>query len=520
MSSYTLRHAGVCELDNCREPSDTELCELHRQYSAEHWAAVVAEMQPVVATLLASFDHAQQAAHDQKVVDSFIDQSRQKYVLENPPPGFAAVLANAILQGSYQPASEIAIASALGLLAGVCGRAFVIPSGKDCALYILLVAKSGVGKEAPHEAIQKLIELSGIPLAEYFVCVIDFASGPALQKHILDKPGSLWMSGEWGKKLRRMANDKDAPMQELRNVITKTYGKDKLDGVYYSDPEKNKEPVRWPALSLLGETTPGTLAESLTPSMMEDGFLSRFNIISYEGNWQQPNRDRQPYYLSPEHLAHWQSIIRRALPYQGAGPLVPATRIQVEYGSDSTKERMEAFENECGMRLHSIDDESERQVYTRAALKAYKIASLLAIADNPIRPMIFNDHAQWAIDLIRRDIAAFVDRKECGDVGRTDDARTLKVKKILTDFIKGKVAPSYKVDPRMIADGIVPRDFIQKRVGTNNPAFNAHPQGHVAAIDAVIKNLKENGSLQEILKDKAIEVYGFHGRCFRVLKVD
>lgn len=456
------------------------------------------------------------SAHDQKIVDSFIDKSHHKYVLENPPPGFAGVLTNAILQGSYMPVSEISIAAALGMLAGVCGRAYETPTGKDCALYILLVAKSGVGKEALHESIPKMFQLSGIPEAMQFVCVVDFASGPALQKHILQFPGGLWLSGEWGKKLRRMANDKDAPMQELRNVLTKAYAKDTLDGMHYSDSEKNKNSVKWPALSLLGETTPGTFADSLTPSMMEDGFLSRFNIISYDGDWQKPNRDRQPYRLSPEHQTHWRSIIQRALPYQGISNS-PAARIQVEYGSDSTKERLVGFEDECGMMLDSLVDESERQVYTRAAIKVSKIACLLAIADNPVRPMIFNDHAKWAIDMVRRDIAAFVDRKESGDIGRTDDARSLKIKKIMADYIRGKVAPSYKVDPRLIENGILPRDYIQKRIGTNNPAFNSHPHGHVTAIDAAIKNLIDNGHLMEADKHQVIKEFGFHGRCFRVL---
>jgi len=316
-----------------------------------------------------------------------------------------------------------------------------------------------------------------------------------------------------------MANDKDAPMQELRNVVTKAYGKDELDGVYYSDPEKNKNAVKWPALSLLGETTPGTLADSLMPSMMEDGFLSRFNIIEYKGKWQKPNRDRHPYYLNPTDLEHWQSIIRRALPYQGTSN-TPGKRVRVEYGNDSIQEQLEAFENECGMTVNTIEDESVRQIYTRAALKVYKIACLLAISDNPMQPKILNNHAQWAIDLIRRDIAAFMDRKESGDVGRTDDARTLKVKKIMADYVEGKVAPSYKVDPKMAAEGVLPRDFIQKRVGTNNPAFNSHPQGHVAAIDATIKNLKDNGDLMEIEKHAASERFGFHGRCFRILKID
>lgn len=518
-SNNTIGQPSEVKLDNFRDRSEAEFAELHRQHNSEHWGAVAAEMQPIVANLLANFDHKQQAAQDQQIMDEFLAGSKPAYTLDNPPPGFAGVLANAILQGSYQPASEIAIAATLGLLAGVCGRAFAIPSGKDCALHIILVAKSGLGKEAIHEGIAAMIDLSGIPEARYFVQAVDFASGPALQKRLLDNPGFLNLQGEFGRKLRRMANSKDAPMQELRTVMTKSYGKDWLDGMEYSNAEKNKNGVKWPALSFLGETTPGTFTESLTADMMEDGFLSRFNVIMYEGNWKSPNRGHRQYHLNPSELTHWQSIIRRALPYQAAIH-TPEYQIRVQYGSDSTEQRLQAFEDECGKASDRIEDESERQVYTRAALKAYKIASLLAIADNPAHPMIFNNHAKWAIELIRRDIAAFVDRKESGDVGKTDDARSLKIKKIMTDYIRGKVSASYKVDPRMIENGVLPRAYIQKRIGNNNQAFNSHPQGHTAAIDATIKNLIDNGNLMEISKDALVEQYGFHGRCFRVLTLD
>lgn len=514
MSDHSIGEQFAGKLDNWREYTNEELRELHQQRTPAQWNAVCAEMEVTVATLLAKHESDQQA-----IVDEFIASLSPAYEMDNPPPGFAGELANAIFQGSYKPVSAIATAATLGLLAGVCGRAFEIPTGKDCALYILLVAKSGVGKEALHESIPAMIELSGILGAYYFVHAVDFASGPALHKQILEYPGFLCLAGEYGKKLRRMANERDAPMQELRSVITLAYAKDFLGGIQYSNAEKSMPGVKWPAYSQLGETTPGTFYDSLTQSMMEDGFISRFNVIVSDGDWQEPNEGRQPYQLDDEQLQKWRSIITRALPYQGTSN-TPEKRIPVEYGSESTEQYLKEFETECGMKTHGIEDESERQVYTRAAIKAYKIASLLAIADNPVRPRIYLIHAKWAVDMIRRDIAVFIDRKESGDVGSSDNTRIQKVKSILSGYIKGNVAPSYKVDPRMVEDGVLPRDYIQKRIGIKSSAFNAHPQGHIAAINVTIKNLIDDGNLMQINKDKAIELYGFHGKCFRILKVD
>src|SRR5690606_2008867 len=106
-----------------------------------------------------------------------------------PPPGFAGELAGFIYRGSYMPVPEVAIAASLGVLAGVCGRAYRTHTGKDLALYIILVAKSGIGKDGIHEGVPNLVRLGGVIGAERFVRQADFVSGPALHKAVLQTPG-------------------------------------------------------------------------------------------------------------------------------------------------------------------------------------------------------------------------------------------------------------------------------------------------------------------------------------------
>src|SRR5688500_12302975 len=78
------------------------------------------------------------------------------------PPGFTGVLATALLRNAYTPVPEFASVASLALLAGLCGRGYRTPTGKDLSLYITLVADSGMGKDLIHDGVPALLRESGV----------------------------------------------------------------------------------------------------------------------------------------------------------------------------------------------------------------------------------------------------------------------------------------------------------------------------------------------------------------------
>jgi hypothetical protein len=431
------------------------------------------------------------------------------------PPGFAGRLANFIYHNSYLAIPEVAISATLGLMAGVCGRAFETPTGKDLSLYIILVARSGIGKDGIHDGIPKLIDLAATPGAEYFIRSQDFASGPALHKALLMQPGFLNLQGEFGRKLKGMSNLSNAPMQELRTVMTNAYAKDFLEGKAYSSSEKSLPGVRWPALSFLGETTPGTFSESQTPDMMEDGFMSRFFIITYDGPRPSPNEARGHYEFEPQELAQWKGIVARALPYQGT--INTPNRNRVDWTNDAY-DKLERFEFACTDSINATEDESERQVWNRAHIKAMKIACLLAVADNHVYPKIDLGHATWAITVVRRDIAAFQARKKNGDIGTDDHAREQKLLALARRYIRNGVPDSYKVPKEMQQKGVIPRVYFQRSISKSS-AFANHRAGASVALDMTLRSLVDSGYFMEYPKTKLFEEFEYHGKCYMALNL-
>ena len=72
------------------------------------------------------------------------------------PPGLVGDIADYILNAAPRPVPHIALAGAIGLMAGVCGRAFNV-SGTGLNLYVLLIAETGTGKEGIASGISSLI---------------------------------------------------------------------------------------------------------------------------------------------------------------------------------------------------------------------------------------------------------------------------------------------------------------------------------------------------------------------------
>ncbi|MCK5611127.1 hypothetical protein KAR91_55150, partial [Candidatus Pacearchaeota archaeon] len=70
------------------------------------------------------------------------------------PPGLISELAAFIYAAAPRPVPEIALAGAIGLMSGICGRSYNI-SGTGLNQYTFLLAKTGRGKEAMNKGISK-----------------------------------------------------------------------------------------------------------------------------------------------------------------------------------------------------------------------------------------------------------------------------------------------------------------------------------------------------------------------------
>ena len=434
------------------------------------------------------------------------------------PPGFVGQIAQYIFYNSPRPVREVAIVSALGLFAGIQGKAWNIPqSGLN--LYIVLVAQSAIGKEAMHSGISLILSqlADSCPEALKYVDFTDYASGPALTKGSALNPSFVNVAGEWGRKLTRLSADggADAAMQTLRTTMTNFYQKsghnNMVGGLGYSDKEKNVATTSGIAYSMIGESTPGAFYDSLNETMMEDGFLSRFTIIEYRGQ-RPPANEKTVIKLTPEELGRFTDIV------QTADKIIAARDVVIVNKNEQAKAFLNAFDLKCDAEINKTMDESWRQMWNRAHLKVCRIAANLAVAENFTNPVINLEQSQWALDVILRDIAIMRSRIAAGEVGTSDASRERKLLDLIKMYLSKPIPEGYGIDDAMRKKGIVPRKYLQ--ISTQRSTnFTKQRNGQNSALDITIKSLMDSGYLVEVAKATAATDYNFHGRCFRVVSL-
>lgn len=434
------------------------------------------------------------------------------------PPGLAGQIAYYIYQSAPRPVKEVAIVAALGFLAGVCGKAFCIPqSGLN--LYIVLIARSAIGKEAMHSGIGSLITAAANrqPPVMRFVDFSDFASGPALKKAVAANPSFVNVAGEWGHKLKRLAAEdgRDTPMNQLRHVMTDLFQKSGpasiVGGITYSNKDSNIASVAGVAYSMIGESTPGKFYESLTESMMEDGFMSRFLLVEYEGLRPPLNTTplREPSKALGDAVA---DLCTHAMTLLDRQETVMTSR------TNEAALMMEKFEKECDSQINGTADEMWRQMWNRASLKMMRVSSLLAVADNWLNPVIDETHINWALKLIHKDIAIMSKRIEAGDIGMNDDSRERKIVKMLKEYLENPVAASYGIPEELRKNSIIPRKLLQVRTA-RQVAFNSHRAGATMALDHTLRSMCDSGYIMEVDRNKMAEQFNFHGKAYRILHI-
>lgn len=440
------------------------------------------------------------------------------------PPGLMGEIAQYIYTQAPRPVPEIALAAAIGLMAGICGRAYNV-SSLGLNQYIMLLASTGTGKEAMAQGIDKIMGevYKTVPAAIDFIGPAQIASAQALIKYMSKGPTSfVSIMGEIGLMLQQL-NDPRAPAHliGLKAMLLDMFNKSGHGSVLrpsiYSDKEKNTESVLAPSFTILGESTPERFYESFDEMSIAEGLLPRFTIIEYQGNRPPLNKDHVKYRPSGRLIERVSQLCAQCSMLNNSNKVV---NVAIESDAASL---FESFDKMADRKINAAERESVKQLWNRAHIKSLKLAALVAVGCDPYNPIINIEMAKWSIRITENDVERLQNRFESGFVGKESyDVKQIdSMKKVLIGYFTGSFdsVSKYGVSTEMFAHKVIPFSFVQRRLVScasyRNSKINA-----TECIKRSIKTFVDVGALAEIGKRQAFETFGTRSLCYALSDIN
>lgn len=437
------------------------------------------------------------------------------------PPGLLGELAQFIYASAPRPVPEIALAGAIGLMAGICGRAYNV-SNTGLNQYILLLAKTGMGKEGMRSGIDKLmnaIKLT-VPTSSNFIGPSHIASGQALVKYI-HKKSQCFVSilGEFGHTLRNIsnvhANSHDIRLkQELLDIYQKSGHQDVYRSSIQADLEKSTEATNSPALSVLAESNPHTFYEALTEEMIVEGLLPRFLLIEYNG-LRVDESEHHSMAVPPFHLTE-----RLASLVGNVEMVMHAKRVINIKFSDEANAIAKDFDKYATNIINRSEDEVTLNLWNRAHLKAIKFAGLIAVGVNMADPVIEVEHLQLAINMVQNDIKALYSKFEKGEIGTSSSeakqlSETIRILKtfVLKDFTELSGYLPGKQDKALHDAKVIPYAYLNRRL-VSTAAFRLDRGGATTGIKRALQTLLDSDKIREVGKLDLAQKFNTTQRAF------
>lgn len=441
------------------------------------------------------------------------------------PEGLMGEMADYIYRSAPRPVKELAIGAAIGLMAGIAGNSFNV-SGLGLNTYLLLLAPTGTGKEAVHSGISKLMHTVKpiVPSSDLFLGASEIASPQALLNRLANKQRCfVSVIGECGMWLKNVSdNNAPAHFQGLRRILLALYGKSGAGSTVqpsiYADASKNTDTIISPSVSLLGESTPTRFFEIIDEDLIAEGFIPRWTIIEYNGRRPPHNPDHNTVYPTTELIGGLAALCNYCMQQMNA---LQATNVAA---SKDAQVLIDEFDLFCDAQINGTSEDAIRDLWTRAHVKALKLAALVAVGCNISMPMITPSHFLWARHIILKDVMRMCRRFNSGlltaRTAQNDNEQQAKIIAAIKTYLKDAATDAkYGINPQMRSVSAFPYLYLQRKlIGTK--AFKSDRRGATSALQAAIKNMVMSGLLSEVPEVQSRIQFAFSGKVYVASDID
>jgi hypothetical protein len=437
------------------------------------------------------------------------------------PEGLVGDVADAMFRAAPYPNATIALAGAIGFLAGISGRSFNV-NGTGLNQYVLVLAPTGAGKDAISDGISRFTAAikHTVPGVADFRGPGELVSAPGLFKWLarLSNPSIFSVIGEFGLMLKAMAApNANANMAGLQRLLLQLYSKSGKGGAFeaaaYSDRDNNTGIIDSPSLTIIGEGVPDTFYAALDEGMIASGLLPRLLLFETTDRrpYQNLNREIEP---CPQ-LVHRLSELAVAALHNAQGNIVH----NVEMCSEARSTFVE-FERWTTDEINNASNETTRQLWNRANLKALKLAAIIAVGRDPQSPCISLSDCMWATNLIVEQTKALIAKFESGETGMIAGNEVKQQDAIRRCIYEYMTQPydrfsKYGITRKMHEYATFTQSYLSRRL-INLPTFKNDRIGATNALKRALTNLAEGDEIREYPKTQLAKEFNTTARAFAI----
>ncbi len=311
-------------------------------------------------------------------------------------PGFVSAVMDHSLAIAPYPNVAMAFCGALALQAFLAGRKVRDAANNRTNLYLLGLANSAAGKDAPRKVNTRVLHAVGLAhcLGERF------ASGEGVQDALFLTPAMLFQTDEIDGLLQSINRSKDARHEALMSTMLTMYSSS--SSVYpmrrkAAQGKAPKEPpgvIDQPNLVIFGTAIPSHYYQALSERMLTNGFFARMLIVeSGPRSKGQDVADCDPPAGILEAARGWADFqpggnLETWHPDPALVPMTDAARLRLdELRAEADREYalVEAGGDAVGM-----------TVWGRVVEQVRKLALVYAVSERRENPQIGRDGVQWA----------------------------------------------------------------------------------------------------------------------------
>jgi len=305
------------------------------------------------------------------------EDCQKKSSLELPKPdGVLAVIQNYILENSFIKQEAFALSAALSLMAVLAGRKFEF-EGVASNLYILNVAPSGSGKDAPQQRVKEiLIRIN----AENLLGAGDYVSDASLMDSLEHSPVRLDIIDEAGGLLRSVNQGGATFNAKMADVLAELYTCSTSKFLGRAVAEGVKGSCIRPNVNLLCSTTPAGFTEGVSHRSIEKGLMGRFLVFLGDGK-QEAQRIKKLSVVDNDTIArlkHWATF----QPKESGTSVGSVTQVfySLESNRGAAEELDKAFTYYDQLRRDSSSENELLPIISRLYQQILKVSMLHALS--------------------------------------------------------------------------------------------------------------------------------------------